>query len=188
MTRLSLPALAVLAALATPAMADPATDYARLREAMPTLLFGTDVALHVQVQTEVLKRLQGRWVAVSPLMTDGVTFPDEEGLKTLCSKLAFEVAPNGVLGLTMTMATKAEPYVIRMDYVGGTTYLSTVDEAGILARIFPGKDADEIDPLMLFSSVVRSTWKGYVGLIPVSNDLVLVQPLAAPPELLARCP
>ncbi len=113
MTRLSLPALAVLTALASPAMADPARDYARLREAMPTLLFGTDVALHVQVQTEVLKRLEGRWVAVSPLMADGVTFPDAEGLNTLCSKLTFEVAPNGALGLTMTMATTAEPYVIQ---------------------------------------------------------------------------
>jgi hypothetical protein len=180
--------LALAALTAFPAMADPAEDYARLREAMPTLLLGSDTTLQLRLQAEVIKRLEGRWIQVSALMTDGVTFPDRDQIATGCKRSAFEVEPDGMLGLTMATPTKSDPYVIRLRYAGGTTYLSTIDEAGAMARLFPGKTPADLKPEMLYSTFVTSGWSGFVTVNPAGDDLVLIQPQGRQPEMLARCP
>ena len=44
-------ALALCLAATGPALADPASDYEQLRKAFPTLLFGTDVGLHMKLNS-----------------------------------------------------------------------------------------------------------------------------------------
>ncbi|MCB6178400.1 hypothetical protein LHP98_09685 [Rhodobacter sp. Har01] len=179
---------ALIALCTTPAAADPAADYVRLRQALPTILFGNDIGLHLQLNAEVIKRLEGRWTLVAPLMQDGLTFPAADALAKACDRAGYQVAPEGTLGLTLTLPTKTKPYVIHLRYAGGTTYLASVDEAGLMARLFPGKDFEDLQPDMLYSTLLGGTWQGYVSLLPAGDDLVLIQPQSRPPELLARCP
>ncbi len=53
-------ALLASLALAAPALADPATDYDRLLQALPSLTFASDPGVQLQGQAMSLKR-RGRW-------------------------------------------------------------------------------------------------------------------------------
>jgi hypothetical protein len=182
------PSLCLAALLASPALADPASDYARMREALPTILFGNDIELQLQLQAEILSRMEGRWVQVTPLMKEGFKFPDANLLARTCDRAGFDVALSGTFGLTLTQRpVKAAPYVIHLTYAGATTYIATVEEAGLVERIAPDKDLAEVTPQVLYNGLVNNGWAGYMSLLPLGEDLVLLQPLARAPELLARC-
>ncbi|MGB4827578.1 MAG: hypothetical protein WBP18_09965 [Paracoccaceae bacterium] len=180
-------ALALCLAATGPALADPASDYEQLRKAFPTLLFGTDVGLHMKLNSEVIRRLEGRWTLISPLLEDGITFPDAELVAKSCDKLGYTLTREGFVGLTLSLPTHSDPYLIHLHYAGGTTYIATYDEAGMMARIFPGKAVDEVPANALYSALVSSMWQGYISMVPAGEDLILLQPLSRPPELLARC-
>lgn len=179
--------LALAACLSSPTLAGPAEDFARLRAAFPALYFGTDTGQHMKLNAGLVKWMEGRWTLVSPLMEDGVTFPEDDLIAKGCDRLTFTSAADGNLSLTLTMETKAEPYVIRFNWAGGSSYIVTMDEAGLLARLFPGKAFEDLQPQQLASALTNSAWLGYVTLTPAGEDLVLLQPQARPPILLARC-
>lgn len=183
------PALALAAALcAGPIHADPASDYERLRASLPTLLFGRDTVQHMDQTARMLQQIDGRWVMLASAMPDGVTFPDANLVARICEKQAFELTANGTYGLTMTMPTPTDPHVITLQYAGYSTFLATFDEAGILARMLPGNSASEVGAEVIYNLVTRGALSGYVSLLPAGDDLILLQPLLQPPELLARCP
>ena len=70
---------------------------------------------------------------------------------------------------------------------GALTYSATVDEAGLMARRFPGKSVGHLQPDLAYSNLVSSMRRGHVTLLSLGDDLVLLQPLVRPPGLLARC-
>ncbi|MFZ1482790.1 MAG: hypothetical protein WAT25_18695 [Paracoccaceae bacterium] len=182
------PVALALCLAASPALADPASDYDQLRKALPTLLFGTDVGLHMQSATDTIRRLEGRWFLMTGLMEDGVTFPEDEYLAIGCDKLAYTLAADGLLGLTLTFRSKPDPLVITMHYAGGNSFVSSFDDAGMMSRFLGEKPPEDVSPNVLYSILVTSPWQGYISLIPAGKDLILLQPLAKPPELLVRCP
>ena len=56
---------------------------------------------------------------LSPLMADGVTFPDAKAMAKFLQKTGYQVVPDGNPCLTLTLQTKTEPYVIHLRYAGG---------------------------------------------------------------------
>ena len=66
-------------------------------------------------------RLICRWIMLSPLMADGVTFPDAKAMAKFLQKTGYQVVPDGNpdLTLTLTLQTRTEPYVIHLRYAGG---------------------------------------------------------------------
>ena len=56
---------------------------------------------------------------LSLLMADGVTFPDAKAMAKFLQKTGYQVVPDGNPGLTLTLQTRTEPYVIHLRYAGG---------------------------------------------------------------------
>lgn len=180
--------IAALALVAQPALADPASDYATLRQALPTILFARGGAENLALQAQVLQQIEGRWTNITPLMPDGVNFPADELIAKTCERLGYDLVKVGHFGLTLTLKTKGQPFVVSLRYAGGATYIATFDEAGLFDRLFPGKPLEEMDLDMVYSTLVKNVWQGYITVLPVGKDLLLLQPLGAAPELMARCP
>jgi hypothetical protein len=174
-------------ALARPAQADPAQDYDRLRTALPGLIFQGDPGDMLQAQTRALPKLQGRWVLIGAAIGPDGSFPAPDLMASLCERSASTLAVTGPAEVTLSRTTGDAILTVRLAFAGGSTYVASFDQQGYVG-LFLGKTAEEVDPDLLASALTNNIWLGYVSLLPVGADLILVQPQGRMPDLLARCP
>jgi hypothetical protein len=181
-------AAACAAALALPLHADPATDYARLIAAFPDLVFGGAPGRILQAQTDRLPALEGTWILAAVRMGDGTAFPPADQIATACGRLTYRLAVTGPAALTLTRTSGSSTHRISLVYAGGSTHVAAFDQTGYLGLIFGATPPAEVAPDMPYGTLTQNPWLGFVSLMPVGPDLILVQPLGRPPDLLVRCP
>lgn len=184
--RISLLALTLTAA-ASPAFSDASSDFDQLMQTFPTLSFQIDPEVQVVKAKEFVAGLSGKWVQIGPLVADTGSFPDPETFAKACEKVAYTVAPVGDFSFDLTMPAKIMPFVVHLQWAGGTSFAARYDEASFLARMF-GDQLDAVQPGMLFSTLVLTTWLDTITLIPAGQDLILMQSPRRPADGLARCP
>lgn len=79
------------------------------------------------------------------------------------------------------------PFVIDLQWAGGTRFIAQYDETSHLSRMFGGQ-LENVDDSMLFSVLVNSVWNGPVSFLPAGEDLMLIQNAYGQIDVLARCP
>lgn len=173
--------------LALPAQADPAADFQRLTETFPTLGFATDAGEQMAQAKAFVAGMTGKWVQIGPLLGEGRSFPEADLLAKACEKAGYTATPVGSYGFDLAMPGKTLPFTIHLQWIGGTTFASRYDEAGMMERYFGDKAAD-MPPEVLYSSLTRTAWIGTLSLIPAGEDLIYLQAPQAPADALARCP
>lgn len=184
--RLLLP-LALVALAATPAVADPAADYARLRDALPDLDPARDAVGYVSAAQGVVQAMQGRWLMTSPALLSGQKgLPPPGQLQDLCERAGMQATPDGPLGFTLSTPTRGQPFTLRMTWAGGSSFLATMDFAGAMDRFFPGMKVEDTPGGALLQ--MAQSGQGHVALLPAGQDLMLMVPTSQPVQLLLRCP
>ena len=71
---------------------------------------------------------------------------------------------------------------------GATTYIATVDEAGLMARPFPGKSVGHLQPDLAYSNLVNSTWLGQSPCFRWATTLCSCNPWCARPGFWPAAP
>lgn len=179
--------LAACLAFAAPAFADPAADYARLRDALPQLDPARDAAGYLATAQALVQGMQGRWLVTNPALMAGQDgLPPPDVLQQFCDRTGMQAAPDGPLGFTLTTPTEGQPFVLRMTWAGGTSFLATMDFAGAMDRFFPGMKVEDTPGGGLLQ--MAQGGQGHVALLPASGDLILMVPTSQPVQLLLRCP
>lgn len=179
--------LLALALVSAPAMADPAADFQQVMQTFPTLSFEIDPEVQVIKAKEFVAGLSGKWVQIGPLVGNSGSFPDPETFAKACEKVAYTVTPIADFSFDLTMPAKIMPFVVHLQWAGGTSFAARYDEESFLARMY-GDQLDAIQPGMLFSTLVLTTWLDTITLIPAGQDLILMQSPRRPADALARCP
>ena len=187
MPRLSVTLLAGILAGPLPALADPAADYARLREALPQLDPGRDAVGYISAAQAIVAGMQGRWLMTSPALLAGQEgLPPAEQVQVFCDRTGMEADQDGPLGFTLSSATNGQPFLLRLTWAGGTSFLMTMDFAGAMEKFFPGMKVEDTPGGALLQ--MAQNGQGSVALLPAGPDLVLMIPTGQPVQLLVRCP
>lgn len=173
--------------LTTPVAADPAADFQQLLQTFPTLSLQIAPDAQVAWARNFVATLSGKWVQIGPLMGDSTGFPDADIFAKACEKTAYTVKPKGEFGFGLEMPAKLMPFVIDLQWSGGTRFIAQYDEESLLARMFGGQ-MDSIDDNMLYSVLVNSVWNGPVSFLPAGEDLIVMHNSYGQVDVLARCP
>jgi hypothetical protein len=171
---------------ATTLNADPNADLQRLMQAMPGLSVGLAPEEQLASAEALLSQIEGRWMPLAPLLGGKLGPIDEELLQTACDKIGRAFTRRGMLGFDITLMTKGVPFVTHLQFAGGNAFVSTFDDDGLRSRLFG--DKTDIDANMLFGALLRTDALGYVSIHSAGADLLLVQGLARPADVWARCP
>ncbi len=120
-------------------------------------------------------------------MGDAMGPLDADILASVCEKISFTVKPKGEFSFALEMPAKLMPFVIDLQWAGGTRFIAQYDEESLLSRMF-GDQQDSIDDNMLFSVLVNTIWNGPISFLPAGEDLMVMQNAYGQIDVLARCP
>jgi|JI6StandDraft_1071083.scaffolds.fasta_scaffold305719_1 hypothetical protein len=176
-----------LVLMTTPVAADPVADFQQLLQTVPTLSLQNAPDAQVAWARNFVATLSGKWVQIGPVMGEATGFPDADIFAKTCEKIAYTVKPKGEFSFALEMPAKIMPFVIDLQWAGGTRFVAQYDEESLLARMF-GDQRDNIDDNMLYSVLVNSIWNGPVSFLPAGEDLILMQNSYGQIDVLARCP
>ncbi len=147
--------------------------------------FTTGALMEEDAIEALLPSLEGNWAPVLILFGDPANFGDELLVET-CERVPMTLVPTALRSFEFRRSTERDgrtlTLAIRHDFLIGTTFDRSVDEAQALA--FFNLEQQEPAVGMLHFSGMR----GEVSMFHPSPDILVFVAEGAPPEILARCP
>lgn len=192
----SLAALAVASGLAAQEMpaGSPYAD-AAARFYLPGVVPGAfaDWADEAAV-VALLPTLEGTWLRGAQAVAGGAEPPAPDLLARACDQVGATLARTSPRSfeVRVPIGDGADSYAERYDFVTGTTFLRSFDEAGYLRRLLGDAAATPEGlarlPEGLVGRTLAQAGRGEVMLFAPSPDLLVLVQMGRPPDLWMRCP